>query len=318
MLSTSSSAFTLIFSIRVGTSKQASHVIYLVCINLPPHLRFRPENICLVGVIPGPNEHSIHELNHFLRPIVGEMLVVWHAGLRLNQTALHTSGRLIRAAIVPLICDLPALREAAGFAGRSSKHFCSFCLLKMSEIDNLARPWTSRTWEEHLRITQQWRDAMTHQEREAVFDERGLCWSELLRLPYWDPTRYAVVDCMPVWGIDIKDHKYKHVKTAKIAKTVLQTPEEQQKYLTRIVDALRKGMISSAIQPRKGYLVALAQQNNIFPDKSTKREYAKALLQWASPMSVPHAAPRRAISCTDEDTASRSRVRQPRRASRPQ
>ncbi|TFY53450.1 hypothetical protein EVJ58_g9445 [Rhodofomes roseus] len=273
---------------KAGKSRSLG-AIYLVCINLPPHLRFRPENICLVGIIPGPNEPSLHQLNHFLRPLVDEMLVLWNAGLRLNQTALHVSGRLVRAAIIPLICDLPALRKAAGFAGHSSKHFCSFCLLKRSDINDISRPWPTRTWKEHLDIAQRWRDAATRSDRDALFEEHGLRWSELLRLPYWDPTRYAVVDamhnlflgelrhhCMAVWGIDVKDQKDKSVK-----KVVPHTPDEQKKHLDRLVDALRKDAALSVVtQPRKGYLVALAQLNNISPVNLSKREYAKALLQW--------------------------------------
>ena len=67
-----------------------------------------------------------------------------------------------------------------------------------------------------MEIAVRWRDARTEVDRQNVFDEHGIRWSELLRLPYWDPTRYAVVDamhnlflgelrhhCMEVWGIDI-------------------------------------------------------------------------------------------------------------------
>ncbi|KAH9829722.1 uncharacterized protein C8Q71DRAFT_717903 [Rhodofomes roseus] len=83
--------------------------------------------------------------------------------------------------------------------------------------------------------------------------------------------------CMAVWGIDIKDHKDKTVK-----KTVEHTPEEQQRHLDRLIDALRKGVLSAVAQPRKGYLVALAQFNSISPQKLTKHEYAKALLAWVN------------------------------------
>lgn len=272
---------------KAGKSRSLG-AIYLVCINLPPYLRFRPENICLVGIIPGPNEPSLHQLNHFLRPLVDEMLVLWHAGVYLNQTALHICGRLVRAAIIPLICDLPALRKAAGFASHSSTHFCSFCLLKKSDINNLSRPWPSRSWQDHLVIARQWRDACNRRDRDTLFDKHGLRWSELLRLPYWDPTQYAVVDamhnlflgelrhhCMDVWGINVKDYKDKTVK-----KMSSHTPEEQQKCLDRLVAALRKGALGSVTQLRKGYIVALAQLNNISPMKMTKREYAKSLLTW--------------------------------------
>ncbi|KAA1479469.1 hypothetical protein DENSPDRAFT_759150, partial [Dentipellis sp. KUC8613] len=52
-------------------SKTAKHSVtvtgmYMVCLNLPPHLRYLPENMYLVGVIPGPTKPSGPEINHFL------------------------------------------------------------------------------------------------------------------------------------------------------------------------------------------------------------------------------------------------------------
>ena len=41
-------------------------VIYLVIQNLPRRLRFKPENIIIVGTIPGPREPSCDELNPYL------------------------------------------------------------------------------------------------------------------------------------------------------------------------------------------------------------------------------------------------------------
>ena len=145
---------------KAGKSRSLG-AMYLVCLNLPPALRFRPENLCLLGIIPGPHEPSLHQLNHFLRPLVDELLVLWHRGLHLSRTALHQFGRLIRAVVIPLICDLPASRKAAGFAGHASKHFCSFCLLKRCNMNDLSRPWPSRTWKEHVHIATMWRDATT-------------------------------------------------------------------------------------------------------------------------------------------------------------
>ncbi|KAI0071295.1 hypothetical protein K474DRAFT_1571897, partial [Panus rudis PR-1116 ss-1] len=52
-----------------------------------------------------------------------------------------------------------------------------------------------RTREQYVAIATQWRDG-SPSERNELFDKYGIRWSELLRLPYWDPTRFVVVDSM--------------------------------------------------------------------------------------------------------------------------
>ncbi|KIK56756.1 hypothetical protein GYMLUDRAFT_173893, partial [Collybiopsis luxurians FD-317 M1] len=51
---------------RTSGKKATVGGIYLVCLNLPPLLRHRPENIFLVGIIPGPKEPSAHQINYLL------------------------------------------------------------------------------------------------------------------------------------------------------------------------------------------------------------------------------------------------------------
>ncbi|EIW51369.1 uncharacterized protein TRAVEDRAFT_137509, partial [Trametes versicolor FP-101664 SS1] len=51
--------------------KEAKHSVtstamYMVCLSLPPHLRYLPENMYLAGVIPGPTKPSTEQINHFL------------------------------------------------------------------------------------------------------------------------------------------------------------------------------------------------------------------------------------------------------------
>jgi len=45
-------------------------IIAGACLNLPPHLRYKPENMSLAGIIPGPDEPHLTELNHHMRPHV--------------------------------------------------------------------------------------------------------------------------------------------------------------------------------------------------------------------------------------------------------
>ena len=159
--------------------------IYMVCMNLPPYLRYRVENVYLVGIIPGPGEPSLHHLNHLLRPLVNDLLRFWHPGVYFSQTASHTMGVLVRCALLAVICDLPALRKTAGFAGVGAHRFCSFCRLLDSQIQNFdVNCWPQWTRDQHMAAAKQWKDAPTHKEREAEFAKHGIRWSELLRLSY--------------------------------------------------------------------------------------------------------------------------------------
>ena len=42
--------------------------IYLTVLNLPREVRNKPENVVLVGLIPGPNEPE-RDINSFLKPV---------------------------------------------------------------------------------------------------------------------------------------------------------------------------------------------------------------------------------------------------------
>ena len=205
------------YRVKEAGKKVTACAIYMVCLNLPPEIRYDMENMYLVGIVPGPNEPSLHQINHILSLIVDDLLELWHHGVFLDRTPLHPRGRCVRCALGPLVCDLPAARQMSGMASHSSRHFCSRCLLKLDDIENLnCQEWPSRSWEQHLNIAAKWRDAQSEQERDDIFEENGLRWTELLRLPYWDPTCFILVDSMhglllglfkrhvrDIWGMDV-------------------------------------------------------------------------------------------------------------------
>ena len=171
--------------------------MYLVCYNLPPDIRYDVENVFLVGIIPGPTEPSKDQMNHVLRPLVDDLLILWLDGIYLTQTPRFPHGRLVRAALIPLICDLPAARRVSGLGSHSFKLFCSECKLLKRDINNLdSSQWPPRNQEEHIKHAEAWKHAETEPKQKAYFDRHGVRWSELLRLPYWDPTRYIVIDTM--------------------------------------------------------------------------------------------------------------------------
>lgn len=261
----------------------------MACLNLPPNLRYRPENIFLAGIIPGPKEPSLEQINHFLKPLVDDLQVLWASGIYLSRTASRSAGRLVRAAMIPLVCDLPALRKVAGYAGHShNKFFCSFCRLQKPDIHNIdPSTWPKAlSWANHIRAAKAWRDAPTYKDRDSIFDSFGVRWSELLRLEYWDPTQFTVVDamhnlflgdirhhCMEVWGVRIKgDSK----------QAPPHTPEQQRQALEKLAKAVKKSSLNMLKGIRKGYIVAVVKLNNIAPAGNAFRkiDYINGLLEW--------------------------------------
>ena len=179
--------------------KASVGLISLVCLNLPPELRYKPENMFLAGVIPGPHEPPLNALNHYLTPLIDDFLDFWNHGVRFTRTEGHHQGRLVRCALICVVCDLPAARKTAGFAASSHNHFCAICRCTRKDhgygnID--CDTWLRRTNSECRAYAESFRAAESKEEQEAVFNASGLRWSELLRLPYFDPARFVVVDAM--------------------------------------------------------------------------------------------------------------------------
>ena len=97
--------------------------VYLAFLNFPRHLRYKRENMLLVGVIPGPHEPSLH-INSFLEPLVDELLKLWN-----GVEMITTEGQQIVHAV--LLCnssDVPATRKVGGFVGHGALKGCSRCL----------------------------------------------------------------------------------------------------------------------------------------------------------------------------------------------
>ncbi|KZS86393.1 hypothetical protein SISNIDRAFT_420968 [Sistotremastrum niveocremeum HHB9708] len=151
----------------------------------------------LVGVIPGPREPSLAQINHLLSPLVDDLLQLWNSGVRYSCTPAHPNGCLVKAALVPLVCDLPAARRVAGFAGASATRFCAYCALPKAQINELdMTQWPPRDPTTHHKHAQAWLDAPNPTRQKALVKEHGIRFSELLRLPYWEPSKMCVIDTM--------------------------------------------------------------------------------------------------------------------------
>ena len=85
-------------------------VIYMVLMNLPRSIRFRKENVILLGVVPA----LAYEQNNFLKPAVDELNALWK-GLKVNTYNSPSTAVEIQAAVLCFASDIPAGRKLWGF-----------------------------------------------------------------------------------------------------------------------------------------------------------------------------------------------------------
>ena len=82
----------------------------MVLLNLPREIRFKRENVILIGIIPGPKEPEL-VINTYLKPLVDELLTLWN-GVYLKKC---NDSVFYRFALVCISSDLPATRKCCGF-----------------------------------------------------------------------------------------------------------------------------------------------------------------------------------------------------------
>lgn len=191
------------FSAEGQTIRGPSASIGLIsgaCLNLPLSIRYQPQNMYLAGIIPGPKEPSKTELNNYLRCLVDDLLVSWERGVRYSRTARHTNGRTTRSTGAIFVNDLPAARQVNGSASHSSNHYCHRCNRvhrdTLCDFDINSKTWEPRRVDELRSAAEAWKMAPTLKAQELCFKESGYRWSELWRLPYYDPVRMLAVDSM--------------------------------------------------------------------------------------------------------------------------
>jgi hypothetical protein len=91
---------------------------------------------------------------------------------------------------------MPASKKIAGYLSHHAGAFCSLCSAKQKDMDNLdVDNWVMRTCEGVRASAFAWLNG-NPDERHSIAQASGIRWSELYRLPYWDPTRQVVIDIM--------------------------------------------------------------------------------------------------------------------------
>ena len=175
--------------------------LYMVVMNLPRSERFKPENVFLVGIIPGPHEPRL-TINSYLQPLVAELNLLWKDGITVRAHGALTS-EVYRAALLCVGCDVPAARKVCGFTGHASCKGCSKCTKHFpgsvtSKIDfsGFDSPSPPRTNHKHREEAQEILNQTSAGDRASLEQKYGSRYSELMSLPYFDCVRFHVIDPM--------------------------------------------------------------------------------------------------------------------------
>ncbi|GBC39214.2 uncharacterized protein LOC107327733 [Rhizophagus irregularis DAOM 181602=DAOM 197198] len=176
----------------------SSGAIYGAICNIPRELRFKPENMLILGLMPGPNEPSLHQINHYLAPIVDQFQTFWE-GVGLDRTSEHLSGRLIKCAVIACCCDIPAARKLCGHY--SANVSCHRCLKvarnrNFSGMDDIDEWFVAKSANSHRKMALEWRKCKSNEARKRHVKQYHARWSEMLHLSYFDPIRFLPVDPM--------------------------------------------------------------------------------------------------------------------------
>lgn len=112
--------------------------IYLTIANLPRKLRYKRENMVLVGLIYGPTEVK-GSINSYIAPLVEELRELERG---VTVTMADGTQKAIRATILAFCCDVPGLRKLVQWGGHSSNFGCHLCMKRArivcdnSEVDS--------------------------------------------------------------------------------------------------------------------------------------------------------------------------------------
>ena len=130
---------------------------------------------------------------------------------------MNLLARLVRVALVAVVCDKPAAHKMGGFASHSHNIFCTRCKIQKADlrkpesydpegglylfatifiISSLVLAFPRRTEQEHRRLGAKYAQIRSYTAREKFVRQHATRFTQLSRLPYFSIVRCVVVDPM--------------------------------------------------------------------------------------------------------------------------
>ncbi|KAF7346894.1 hypothetical protein MVEN_01441600 [Mycena venus] len=175
-----------------GPSHSSGVMSYCVQ-NFENTLRYRAENLILGPMPPGPSEQTSEQLQHYLKIVVDDLIMLYDDGIIINPPE-HPNGIRLRVALIAIIADHPAMCKLCGFADhRHNEAPCTKCEVPRDERFSEK---ALRNGDEHRKLCFKYSALTTDDARNEFFATHGVRWTEFARLEYFDIVRYTVIDPM--------------------------------------------------------------------------------------------------------------------------
>ncbi|MBW0474535.1 hypothetical protein O181_014250 [Austropuccinia psidii MF-1] len=153
-------------------------------------MQYKPKLTYLASLIPAPKQPNKSTRNNILKPLVDELL-------QLNQTVniktyQNSNGRNVSVKLAALIGAIVSTHKVSGFASHSAHCLCSWVEATNKDIEK-AVVGKCRNKHNTLELSIRWHNQKQICQHESIVKKTGVRWSELNRLPYWDPSKDVVL-----------------------------------------------------------------------------------------------------------------------------
>ncbi|KDQ34156.1 hypothetical protein PLEOSDRAFT_1033831, partial [Pleurotus ostreatus PC15] len=149
------------FTNKIAGKVASCGAIVLYCLSLPLEIRFLPENVYILGIMPGPHAPDTWTISHVLETVQTTIMEFDLPG-KLLPTYSYPNGASVAARIIPLIADLQAIK-------------------KVAEVHQQAMNW---------------KNTVTVTDKHKLAEETGVRWTPMHDLPYWNPVKHVTLGFM--------------------------------------------------------------------------------------------------------------------------
>ena len=149
-----------------------------------------------------------------MTPLVLELKEAWSNGFIVKMEG--GVDLCIKLAISCVTCDIPATRKVAGFLGHNAILGCNKCLkefnVSFGEATDYSgyerQEWTPRSLQQHLEGVEAVLREVTKTGCKSKETEKGVRYSVLIDLPYFDPCKFVAVDSMHNLFLGMAKHTF--------------------------------------------------------------------------------------------------------------